>query len=182
MPASGFGFLWPIVCFDSDGASIGVHGYSNLDSREPVRFLTNFHEVVRASTFELTAGDFVNTVLARLAACGVTGTPLEQLWHEVAQERRDPQSTRFRKLEALLGCDPDTANEDTLHALGKLAETAGAAAVDEIANPRFVVTNLSAEQFPMRGCTRNCIAGAGRWRTASRNSNWGCLPTAPRPN
>lgn len=149
MPASGVGFLWPIVCFDSDGASIGVHGYSNLDSREPVRFLTNFHEVVRASTFELTAGDFVNTVLARLAACGVTGTPLEQLWHEVAQERRDPQSTRFRKLEALLGCDPDTANEDTLHALGKLAKTAGAAAVDEIApvcadNPEATLVALNA--------------------------------------
>jgi len=149
MPASGFGFLWPIVHFDSDGASIGVHSYSNLDSREPVRFLANFHEVVRASTFEQTAEDFVNTVLARLAACGVTGTPLEQLWHEVAQERRDPQSARFRKLEALLGCDPDTANEDTLQSLGKLAETAGAAAVDEIApvcadNPEATLGALSA--------------------------------------
>ena len=37
-------------------------------------------------------------------------------------------------------------------------------------NPRFVVTNLSAEDGRRSSCTKSCTANAARWRTASKSS------------
>ncbi len=51
----------------------------------------------------------------------------------------------------------------------------------EKSNPRFVVTSFSAQQWEARASTKTCTAHAATWRTASRSSNWTCLPTAPAP-
>ncbi len=47
------------------------------------------------------------------------------------------------------------------------------------ANPRFVVTSLSAEREPRAArCEKAAVAAAAKWKTASRSSNWACSPTA----
>ena len=38
------------------------------------------------------------------------------------------------------------------------------------ANPRFVVTSLSAEAWEARRCMKSYIARGGRWRTGSKSS------------
>ncbi|MBS1831017.1 MAG: hypothetical protein JST93_37335 [Acidobacteria bacterium] len=133
LPSAGFGFLWPLLVFDSDGASIGIHCNSNLDSREPIRFLEHFRLTIPVESFVQGVDDFIQTVLARLSTCGVSGTTLETLWHDVLAERREPQLAALRKLEALLGCDPDEAPQDILDRLMSLAGLAGSSAVEEIA-------------------------------------------------
>jgi hypothetical protein len=47
------------------------------------------------------------------------------------------------------------------------------------ANPRFVVTSYATARMARRRYTKNCIARAATWKTASRNSSWGCSPIAP---
>ena len=133
MPAAGFGFLWPLLRFDSDGSSIGVDCRSNSTSQEPVRYLTSFHEIIPAATFENTLEDFVALVIARLSMLDVTGTALQQLWSELREERSDPGLTWVRKMEALLGYDPDEAPEQILTRLERLSAISGVAAGDEIA-------------------------------------------------
>ena len=147
LPSSGFGFLWPLLVFDSDGASIRIHCKSNLDSREPVRFLEHFHQTIPAEAFVQAVDDFIQTVLARLSACGVVETPLETLWQDLLAERQEPQSATVRKIEALLGFDPDEAPQDILQRLLHLADRAGPSAVDEIApvcssNPLITLDQL----------------------------------------
>lgn len=133
LPSAGYGFLWPLLAFDSDGTSIAVHCSSNLDSTEPVRFLEHFHQPIPAEAFVQAVDNFIQTVLARLSARGVTGTPLETLWEDLTEERRDPHSTSIRKIEALLGFDPDDAPAAVLQRLLHLSDRVGHSAVDEIA-------------------------------------------------
>jgi hypothetical protein len=48
------------------------------------------------------------------------------------------------------------------------------------ANPRFVVTSLSAADGDASSSTSSSTAPAARWRTASKNASSICSPTAPR--
>ncbi len=103
------------------------------------------------------------------------------------------------------GCDEDPGRSDAAGRSGSAQQTAKPARVfkdfryrtrkswsrerrvvgkaehlDKGSNPRFVVTSLSAgADGGADACTRICTAPAGRWRTASRSSNWRCSPTAP---
>ena len=134
MPGAGHGFLWPLVTFESDGEEISVVCRpSDPLSDEPLRYLADFRETLGASIFERTIDGFVNLVLARLEAVGVSGTHLHDLWAEVQEERTHPGLARSRRLEAQLGFEADEAPDALLHRLAALSDRAGLAAVDEIA-------------------------------------------------
>lgn len=134
MPGAGHGYLWPLVTFESDGEEIStVCRPSNPLSTEPVRYLGDFREAISATVFEKTLDQFVNLVLARLDACGVSGSQLHELWGEIVAERVNPALARSRKLEACLGFDPDEAPQNLMDRLDLLSQEAGPQAVDELA-------------------------------------------------
>lgn len=134
MPGAGHGFLWPLVTFESDGEEVSVVCRpSNPLSDEPVRYLSDFREAIAAWDFEKTLDGFVDLVLARLAAVGISHTHLHDLWGEVREERADPVLARSRRLEACLGFEPDEAPGDLMQRMHALSDRAGTAAVDELA-------------------------------------------------
>jgi hypothetical protein len=134
MPAAGYGFLWPLVTFESDGEEVSaVCRPSNPLLDEPVRYLADFRESVSAWSFEKTLDRFMDLVLARLDALGISGTHLHELWDEVREERADPVLSGSRKVEARLGFEPDEAPEHLMQRMSALSQKAGYAAVDEIA-------------------------------------------------
>lgn len=134
MPGAGYGYLWPLVTFESDGMEIDVTCRpSSPLSAEPVRYLADFRETIPASPFEQTLDGFVNLVLARLDALGIDKTHLHDLWGEVREERADPVLAHSRSLEARLGFDPGEAPEILIERLDTLCRTAGTEAVDELA-------------------------------------------------
>lgn len=152
IPAAGHGFLWPRVTFESDGEEISVLCRpSNSITEQPLRYLADFHETIKASTFEKAVGRFVDLVLARLEAVGIRGTHLHHLWGEILEERADPSLNRSRKLEARLGFEPDEAPDDLMHRLDLLTNKAGLAAVEELApvcagpNPEHTLSQI--EEF-----------------------------------
>ena len=50
------------------------------------------------------------------------------------------------------------------------------------ANPRFIVSSIPSEEYDARTLYEDLYCARGdRPRIASRNNNWLCLPTAPRP-
>jgi len=134
MPGAGYGYLWPLLTFASDGEAIDVTCRpSNPLSAEPVRYVADFHDAIEARAFERALDEFVGLVLARLDAVGLSGTELRLLWDDVLAERADPSATLRRTLEAKLGFEPDESPDALISRLLSLSEQAGTLATEEIA-------------------------------------------------
>ena len=134
MAAAGHGFVWPRMLFASDGESTHVWSVSTSRSAlAPVGYLANAHELIPVSAFERGTDAFVRSVLARLDAMGHRGTDLHGLWLELAEERADAALHAGRRLEAMLGFDPDACPEPLLERFERLGHDIGAAALEEIA-------------------------------------------------
>jgi len=132
--AAGYGFIWPRLSFASEGNSLSVTCRSTENvAAEPLRYLSRFHTSVPAPTFERVIDDFISLVLARLNDVGIVASELHSLWREVLEERNDPEASFYRKMEAMLGFEPDEAPETMLARLRDISITAGEAAISEIA-------------------------------------------------
>jgi len=57
--------------------------------------------------FQSGVDEFISAVVRRLAAVGHGGSDLAQLWGLIQADRQDPEATRYRRIEAALGYDPD---------------------------------------------------------------------------
>lgn len=156
--AIGNGYLWPNVRFIADGESVSIVASPTLpNSKQPIRYINpaGFESVSRLE-FERAAGDFIEKVIARLIVMNLHRTELEFLWSDVCAERLNPQETRARRLEALLGYDPDESDKDAIDALLDLQAESGESAADEVA------TVLSGSDVPralqrLRAATRNGV-------------------------
>ncbi len=134
MAAAGHGFVWPRMLFASDGESTHVWSVSTSRSAlAPVGYLANAHELIPVSAFERGTDAFMRSVLARLDAMGHRGTDLHGLWLELAEERADAALHAGRRLEAMLGFDPDACPEPLLERFERLGHDIGASALEEIA-------------------------------------------------
>ena len=106
----GYGYVWPNLSFSSDWQSVHVAARpSSVSKVAPIRYLNHFDHPLPISEFEKGVDDFVNGTIARLHSVGETDTELSALWNEVLEERRDPQMSLYRALEACMGYDPDEA-------------------------------------------------------------------------
>ena len=112
LPSVGAGYVWPPVTLASDGANILVTCIAGAGDEYPdlvpIRYLNSFSERVPAADFEATVGAFVEAVIARLDSNGLRHTVLHELWRETNDERKQPSQGFRRRLEALLGLDPDS--------------------------------------------------------------------------
>ena len=67
--------------------------------------------------FEAAVDRFIESVRGRLRAEGVEETNLDVLWRDLTKERQDPNTAQRRKFEALLGKEPDAADDEVLRQL-----------------------------------------------------------------
>ena len=130
MPTVGDSYVWPNITISSDGVSAFVHS-RQTSSPEAVlfRFLgTDHREEISALALEEAIDEFASNIVSRLEVDGLHETNLHRLWNDLSSERADPELARYRKLEALLGYDPDEADEDAvqyrLHDAAALGEEA----------------------------------------------------------
>jgi hypothetical protein len=134
--ASGGGYVWPPLTLSSDG----YHMLVQCDGREkesdetlsPIRYLNSFATLIDVSSFENGVSNFVEQVLARLDASGIRRSLLHEAWTEVRTERTKKSLESKRKLEALLGVDPDE-QEGLIEGLMKWQAKVGKQALGEIA-------------------------------------------------
>lgn len=128
------GYIWPNVTIFSDGERIALIAKPTDERPQtPFRYIADFAAALRVSEFEAGVDSFIDQVLQRLESEQVAGTNLETIWKSVLEERRTPEWSRTRKLEALLGQDPDEADPDAIARLIADAERLSMAAVEEIA-------------------------------------------------
>jgi hypothetical protein len=100
---------------------------------KPFRYLGAHACIVPSEQFEQALDSFVPQILGRLRDQSVQDTNLDRLWSELTGERGDPDQARRRRLEALMGLEPDDASETTMDRLLEDANVLGEQAIEELA-------------------------------------------------
>lgn len=137
----GGGYIWPNISLFCDGEFISVKSTrSQPNKTEPIRFLADFLTIVPANSFFRDLDFFIAAIIERLTQRNLPNTKLHQLWAEVVAERSDPEATKWRKKEAILGLDPDSGPPEIIEGLNANGLTLGNDAVEEIAAAKTIET------------------------------------------
>lgn len=140
MSAAGGGFAWPPISVLGDVDVVRwIIGESNEDSVLPVHF--NWPRSLEATghDHEEGIGRFISAVVDRLQEHSThpdIADPYRWLaivWHEVQRERADPRKRGWRRLEAMLGFDPDAAEPHQVESLVRMSRQHGENAIEEVA-------------------------------------------------
>lgn len=134
MSTIGEGYAWPNITIFSDGVHSSLF---STPSRSPetslFRYIGASGQTVPAVSLETAIDGFVEDILTRLERAGIRESNLHGLWNELKTERAHPELTRFRRLEAQLGYDPDEAEEAAIRLRLDDAPRLGEEALGEIA-------------------------------------------------
>lgn len=134
MAEIGEGYVWPNITIASDGFRSVVRSDPTEDRAASFRFQGFAHSLLLPWVeVEHAIDAFVDRVMALMRKREVGDTNLDLLWRDLTAERSDPTLSRYRRFEALMGCDPDDADEDVIRA--RLADEArlGEDGLDELA-------------------------------------------------
>ena len=163
MTTVGDGYVWPdiTVCYDGPQAVL-VSRPCAASEKDMFRYLGPARrEAIPAGDLEDAIDDFVSIVMNRLRRRQLCNTNLRRLWNELTEERNDPELSRFRRMEAQLGCDPDEADERIVRRCLDDAVVLGDHAWGEIA-----------ADIAFRGETADRIASAEDFRGIARISGF----------
>jgi hypothetical protein len=141
--ASG-GTLWPPVMIFGVGDRIAFApsvGKKIVDG--PQSYFDFKVGMVAADEYEAELDRLFEAVLGHCART-VDGKALKILLEQITTERQDPELAAWRRLEACLGYDPDSAPEEVIDALVELDEVAGEDGVEEAAHAQ---PGVSSAQF-----------------------------------
>ncbi len=134
----GGGYVWPNISIISDGERITlVAKPTELNAAEPLHYIADVAVVVRAVEFEDVVSRFIEQVRGQLRVEAIETTNLDHVWDDVCRERQDAESATRRRVEALLGFDPDEADAALLERLIIEATALGEHAIRELAAMSF---------------------------------------------
>ncbi|MCY4007764.1 MAG: hypothetical protein OXE84_13235 [Rhodobacteraceae bacterium] len=113
MNTAGDGYIWPCIEIESDGKSAKLTSKPSMRGEKALfQYLgTSYPAIIPMCALESAIDGFVQAVLSRLDDSGLQTTNLHCLWRDLNQERQQKDLTRYRKLEAVLGCDADEVDE-----------------------------------------------------------------------
>jgi hypothetical protein len=131
----GSGYVWPNVTIFSDGERTALISKPSEGRGEATvfRYVSDYAAVVSSVVFERAIDEFCAQVMGRLHAESLPDTNLHRIWEELTAERRDVETTKRRKLEALLGHDPDESDAASIDKLLIDARTLGEKPIEELA-------------------------------------------------
>ena len=132
MSSVGAGYHWPNVSIWGEGSRVGVAVHADANNLQPsLKFVAKPRlDYVPSSIIEDAIDRFVRAVLESVGdASDGLGTEYRQL----QSERTEPSVAAWRKLEAMLGFDPDDAPDDLVARLEALSEQYGPEPLQEAA-------------------------------------------------
>lgn len=134
MTAIGEGYVWPNLEIWSDGQRTNMMSRaSSSPDAKPFRYVGATPVIVPSALFERAVDEFMQRVIGRLHESRITDTNLNRLWKDVLEERGDPDLAITRRLEALMGRDADSVEDEVVEDLLAGREWLGQEAVDEVA-------------------------------------------------
>ncbi len=130
----GEGYLWPNITISCDGFQCDLISERSHEQDTPLFAYIGAPPItVPAMELENAVDQFVDLVLRRLADAGITMTNLQTLWNDLSTERNDREVARFRRIEALMGFEPDETDEALIESWIKDVQRLGENALDELA-------------------------------------------------
>lgn len=133
LAAVGAGYVWPKLTFASDGESVTLRMRSSTGATtEDIRYLHRQDLRISVESFVTGIDRFIGAVIERMRARGHEETELEQLWNEILDERRDAETEKWRKLEALAGLDPGAEEGVFLDTLLRQQSSIGPSGLEEL--------------------------------------------------
>lgn len=134
MPAIGEGYFWPNITISSDGFQCDLTSDRSNPSDSPFFYYIGTPVVtIPATDFESAVDGFARLILEQLGSNGIYNTNLQTLWDDLESERTDSEVARFRRIEALLGFDPDEAEEEHIEQWLRDKDALGESALEELA-------------------------------------------------
>ncbi len=134
MAAVGGGYVWPNITIISDGERVALVAKPTAGApAEPLRYLADWAVMMPVAEYSAAVSGFIDQVLEQLKEEHVAGSNLASIWSEVRAERADPELFKRRRLEALLGCDPDDAEEAAINRLLADEQQVGSEMIGELA-------------------------------------------------
>ena len=139
MMAIGEGWMWPDLGIASDGYRVSVRARASEPiSTEPLVFLTDVGGVVPATEFEGRVDRLVQAVIEHLPARTDDHSVLVRMRDQLAAERADVDFARYRKVEALLGSDPDETDAERVQTIISDGRVLGERAMQELAADSYL--------------------------------------------
>lgn len=133
LTAAGGGYVWPSAVFVPEGDQVLIASIPEQVEHQSVSYVgPPTAERASLSQFEAQLSSFVDDVLARATAMGHGLTDLHELWCEVQLERQDPTLSRKRRVEAMLGFDPEECPPWMMLSAHELESLAGERAINEL--------------------------------------------------
>jgi hypothetical protein len=127
--AANHGYVWPKILFASDSLNVQVWSWpSEVNCQQSVRYINGLNHPVSISisAFREALFRFISTIESRLDALELRSNDLSELFSIVREEEQKEDSRIYRKLEALMGFDPDecspAAMEYAIKLYGKYGE------------------------------------------------------------
>jgi hypothetical protein len=133
MNSIGEGYAWPNITIFSDGVRTALISSPSDPDAKPFRYLGALPTVVPSRDFETAVDTFVPKILARLEGEAVHNSNLARVWADILAERGDPDVAKRRRLEAFLGREPDSVEDDAVERLLADAKKLGEPALGELA-------------------------------------------------
>ena len=130
----GGGYVWPDITIFSDGERTALVPRPTAERPSTAyRYIGDVVAAFPSMEFEAAVDRFIESVRGRLRAEGVEETNLDVLWRDLTKERQDPILAHRRKFEALLGKEPDAADDEVLRHLETDSKELGQSASYELA-------------------------------------------------
>lgn len=130
--ASG-GQLWPPLMIYGVGARVVLAPVSSGATQlGPLRYLAPLPTVIPGDAFEQGIDQFLDAAISGLGTASDADV-LRRLWAQLQNERTEPDLAAWRRLEAMLGFDPDEAPDALMDRLAEFEPRLGEAAVEEAA-------------------------------------------------
>ncbi len=132
MPSVGAGYPWPNVSLWGEGERCAVAVHADVHNlQRSLRFIASPGiAYVSASDAETAIDAFIEKVLADM---GTACDGLDREYKDLQTERTNAEHASWRKLEAMLGYDPDNAPEALMSDCLSLAQRYGSTGVEEAA-------------------------------------------------
>jgi len=165
----GGGFAWPRVAIWGEGQRIVLTSRADPPGVVgPVRFLTDAIVFVGADDFE-GAADGAMEQIQQQAASG-EAPALRALVDALDEERADPGTAQWRRLEAIAGFDCDEAPDDLMARLAGLQERYGVEDIEEAvaAHPGIDTTRLLQETIDAGSSVHDIADFSGAMKLAGR--------------
>ena len=132
LPSVGAGYPWPNISLWGEGHRSAIAVHANIHNLQPsLRFLAEpALEYVASETVDRAIDAFIGQVIQELGA-DCDGLNIEH--RELLAERTDPAVSAWRRIEAMLGFDPDDAPEGQIAEYEAMAGRFGTDGVEEAA-------------------------------------------------